>query len=85
MMSWHVMPSTPGAPLLASTSHHAVSQHVVPVDPVIQGVKPELRLLLGLLTQLPSQFRDFRRQRDPGLLLWLSQLLDPSSGHRFLP
>jgi hypothetical protein len=25
-------------------------QHVVPNDPVIQGVEPELRLLLGLLT-----------------------------------
>ena len=44
-------------------------QHVGPVDPVIQGVEPELRLLLGLLTQLPSQFGDFRRQRDPGLHL----------------
>ena len=52
-------------------------QHVVPVDPVVQGVEPELRFLLGLLTQLPSQFRDFRRQLDPGLLLWLSQLLIP--------
>ena len=39
-------------------------QHVVPSDPVIQRVKPELRFLLGLLTQLPSQFRDFRRQLD---------------------
>ena len=52
-------------------------QHVEPVDPVIQGVKPELRFLLGLLTQLPSQFRDFRRQLDPGFLLWLIQLLVP--------
>jgi len=44
-------------------------QHVGPVDPVIQGVEPELRLLLGLLTQLPSQLRDVRRQLDPGLHL----------------
>ena len=52
-------------------------QHVEPVDPVIQSVEPELRFLLGLLTQLPSQFRDFRRQLDPGFLLWLSQLFIP--------
>src|SRR5208337_2304756 len=32
--------------------------------PVIQRLKPELRFLLGLLIQLPSQFRDFRRQLD---------------------
>src|SRR5262249_43266082 len=37
--------------------------------PVIQGVEPELRLLLGLSTQLPSQLGDFRRQADPGLRL----------------
>jgi len=39
-------------------------QHVEPIDPVVQGVEPELRLLLGLLAQLPSQLRDFRGQRD---------------------
>jgi hypothetical protein len=42
-------------------------QHVVPIDPVVQGVKPELRLLLGLLTQLSSQFRDLGRQADSRL------------------
>ena len=54
-------------------------QHVVPSDPVIQGVEPELRLLLGLLTQLPSQFRDFRRQADPGLRLRWDRGLVPSA------
>ena len=80
MMSRHVTPSTPGAPLCCQHQPPRGRQHVAPIDPVVQGVKPELRLLLGLLTQLPSQFRDFRRQRDPGLLLWLIQSLVPSSG-----
>src|SRR5215471_5240786 len=34
-------------------------QHIAPIDPVVQSVKPELRLLLGLLTQLLSQQREF--------------------------
>jgi hypothetical protein len=38
-------------------------QHVRPIHPVVQGVKPEARLLLGLAAQLPPQFREFRRQR----------------------
>ena len=42
-------------------------QHVEPVDPVVQGVGPELRLLLGLPTQLPPQLGDSRRRLDPGL------------------
>ena len=33
-------------------------QHVEPIDPVIQGVKPKLRFLLGLSPQLPPQLRD---------------------------
>ena len=37
-------------------------QHIEPIDPVIQDVKPELRLQLGLATQFPPQLRDFRRQ-----------------------
>src|SRR5437899_4601992 len=37
-------------------------QHIAPVDPVIQHVEPELRLLLGLLVQLLSQQREFIRQ-----------------------
>ena len=53
-------------------------QHVEPVDPVIQGVKPELRFLLGLLTQLPSQLGDFRRQLDSGFhLRWDRRLILP--------
>jgi hypothetical protein len=35
-------------------------QHVGPIDPVVQSVEPESRLLLGLIGQLPPQFRDFR-------------------------
>src|SRR5258708_6707993 len=34
-------------------------QHIAPIDPVVQSIKPELRLLLGLLTQLLSQQREF--------------------------
>ena len=53
-------------------------QHVVPTDPVIQRVKPELRFLLGLLTQLPSQLGDFRRQLDSGFhLRWNRRLILP--------
>ncbi len=53
------------------------TQHVVPVNSVMQSIKPESGLLLGLAGQFPSQFRDFLRQQDPGLRFWLSQLLVP--------
>ena len=39
------------------------SLHNVPIDPVIQGVKPKLRFLLGFVMQFLSQKREFRRQR----------------------
>ena len=39
-------------------------QHVAPIDPVVQHVKPELRFLLGLLIQLLSQQREFLRHSD---------------------
>jgi len=39
-------------------------QHVQPIHPVVQGVEPESRLLLGLAAQLPPQFGDFQRQRN---------------------
>ena len=57
-------------------------QHVEPIDPVVQGVEPEPRLLLGLVAQLPSQFRDFLGQRHPRLHLrrvrrWLRGLASP--------
>jgi hypothetical protein len=58
-------------------------QHVFPVDPVIQGVKPESGFLFGLVSQLPSQFRDFLRQQDSGLHFWLSQLLIPGQATVF--
>ena len=35
---------------------------VSPLDPVVQHIKPELRFLLGLLAQFPSQLRNFLRQ-----------------------
>jgi len=40
-------------------------QHVAPIDPVVQYVKPKLRLLFGLATQLPPQCRDFYSQSHP--------------------
>jgi hypothetical protein len=42
-------------------------QNIAPINPVIQGVEPELRLLLGLLAQLPPQFREFPGQHDARL------------------
>jgi hypothetical protein len=35
--------------------------YVSPIDPIIQRVESKLRLLLGLLVQLPSQSREFPR------------------------
>src|SRR5712691_471287 len=37
-------------------------QHIAPIDPVVQYIKPELRFLLCLLAQLLSQKRNFLRQ-----------------------
>src|ERR1039457_2563101 len=37
-------------------------QHIHPIDPVVQRIKPELRFLLGLLAQLLSQLRNLLRQ-----------------------
>src|SRR6266568_2105002 len=48
-------------------------QHIAPIDPVIQHIKPELRFLLCLLAQLLSQKRNFLRQSPVALrLLFLS-------------
>ena len=44
-------------------------KHIVPVDPVIQCVKPKLRLRLGLLTKLMSQKRKFPQRLAFGLCL----------------
>jgi len=44
-------------------SRHRRFQHIAPIDPVVQRVKPELRFLLGLVAQLLSQQREFLRQR----------------------
>ena len=37
-------------------------QHILPKYPIIQNIKSKLRLLLGLLAQFLSQFREFLRQ-----------------------
>jgi len=47
-------------------------QHVEPIHAVVQSVKPEFRLLLGLLTQLPPQFGNFQRQCHARLHLRIS-------------
>ena len=39
-------------------------QYVTPIDPIIQGVKPKLRLLLRFKVKLLSQRREFLRQSD---------------------
>src|SRR5205085_4509902 len=39
-----------------------ILQHIHPIDPVIQSIKPELRFLLGFVAQLLPQQRDFPRQ-----------------------
>src|SRR5439155_25761445 len=43
-------------------------ERVEPIDPIIQRVEAELRLLLGLLAQLLSQKRECLRQRSPPVL-----------------
>src|ERR1035438_4979516 len=49
----------PGRTLVGSHPFPCRFQHIAPINPVVQSVKPELRLLLGLLTQLLSQQREF--------------------------
>jgi len=49
-------------------------QHIAPIDPVVQYIKPELRFLLCLLAQLLSQKRNFLRQ-SPVALRLLSRIL----------
>jgi len=69
----HVIQSGPA--LVSSHLSLRRLQRVAPIDPVIPRVEPELRFLLGLLTQLLSQKREFSRQRDLAL----------TSQTRFLP
>ena len=68
----------PGSSVMGQHQQPRGRQHVVPIDPVVQGVKPELGFLLGLLTQFPSQLGDFGRQSHTGLLFWLVQMLVPA-------
>ena len=51
----------PGRALVGPHPFPCRFQHIAPVDPVIQHLEPELRLLLGLLVQLLSQQREFIR------------------------
>ena len=53
----------PGRALIGSHPFPGRLQRVPPIDPVIQRIEPELRLLLGFLAQLLSQRREFLRQR----------------------
>jgi len=49
----------PRRALIGSHPRPCRLQHIAPVDPVVPHIEPELRLLLGLLTQLLSQQREF--------------------------
>src|SRR5450759_1911634 len=49
----------PGRAPIGSHPFPSRFQHIAPIDPIVQSVKPELRLLLGLLAQLLSQQREF--------------------------
>src|SRR5712691_1994093 len=49
----------PGRALVGSHPFPCRFQHIAPIDPVLQHIKPELRFLLGLLTQLLPQQREF--------------------------
>src|ERR1019366_442851 len=49
----------PGRAFVGSHPFPCRFQHIAPIDPVVQHIKPELRFLLGLLTQLLSQQREF--------------------------
>ena len=52
-----------GRPLVGSHPFPGRLQRVPPIDPVVQSIEPELRLLLGFLAQLLSQTRECLRQR----------------------
>src|ERR1017187_4245608 len=49
----------PGCALIGAHPFPCRFQHIAPIDPIVQHVKPELRFLLGLLAQLLSQQREF--------------------------
>src|SRR5674476_888177 len=49
----------PGRALIGTYPFPTRFQHIAPIDPVVQHIKPELRFLLGLLAQLLSQQREF--------------------------
>jgi len=62
------------------------SERVPPIDPVLQGVKPALRLLLRLLAQLLPQKRACRRQRPVvrSGILRIQAVLPSSCSHTYL-
>src|SRR5690606_10426506 len=51
-----------GTPTVGPYQSPGQAQDIAPIDAVIQGVKPKLRLLLGLLVQLLPQRSNFHRQ-----------------------
>ena len=59
MMSWQRHAVHARSSVVLQHQPPSRRQHVEPIDPVVQGVEPEPRFLLGLVAQLPSQFRDF--------------------------
>src|SRR5260370_26948212 len=52
----------PGRSVVPSHPFPRRFQHIHPIDPVVQHIKPELRFLLGLLAQFLSQLRNLLRQ-----------------------
>ncbi len=52
-----------GCALVGSHPFPGRLQRVPPIDPVVQHIEPELRLLLGFLAQLLSQQGEFLRQQ----------------------
>jgi len=64
-----------GSALVLQHQPPGSGQHVVPIHPVVQGVKPESRLSLGLAAQLPPELRDVQRQHDPRFHLRLGRRL----------
>ena len=57
-------PSTPPRTALGTGDSVGAGQYVTPIDPVIQSVKPKLRLLLHLAVELLSQRGELLRQLD---------------------
>src|SRR5262245_9131498 len=64
----------PGCSTIRSHFLPGRPKHIAPIDPVIQCIKPKLRLRLGLLTKLMSQKRKFPQSHTINLTLGKLQL-----------